>query len=99
QVQREGGVTYDFLSALDLIGEIGPRAATFLPDLQSGLESQDLNIQFNAAWALLRVSAGRAGSAEATLRRLTGIDEYPLEHIGTDEWGKGLSELKRKRES
>jgi len=99
EVQRNGGVTYDFLSALDLIGEMGPRATRFDADVRRNLDSQDLNIQFNAAWALLRISPDRATPARATLRRLTGLDEYPLEHIGSDEWGKGLSELKRQRES
>ena len=95
----EGRVTYDFLSGLDLIGEMGPRAASFLPDLKIHLESRDLKTQFNAAWALLRVAPSDAAPAKAILRRLTGLDEYPLERIGTDEWGKALSDLKRKRES
>lgn len=97
--QNEGGVTYNFLSALDLIGETGPPAVEFLPDLHRYLESQNLRIQFNAAWALLRVSPNAAGAAQLTLRRLTGLEGYPREHVGTEEWGKALSELKQKRES
>lgn len=99
QLRRDGRIGYDYLSALDLIGEMGSQAATFIPELRSNLSSRDPNIQFNAAWALLRVAPDQAGAAERTLRQLTGIEEYPLEHIGSDEWGKGLSELKRKRES
>jgi hypothetical protein len=97
--QNEARITYDFLSALDLIGEMGSAAAEFLPDLHRHLQSQDLSVQFNAAWALLRVSPRVTGPAQLTLRRLTGLEKYPQEHIGADEWGKLLSDLKRKRES
>ncbi len=99
QLRRDGRVSYDFLSALDLIGEVGTRAGIFVPDLQNNLNSRDADIQFSAAWAMLKVSPDLAEPAIATLRHLTGLEEYPLEHIGSEEWGRGLSELKRKRES
>ena len=99
QPRQNGRVTYDFLSALDVIGEIGPPAVDFVPTLRDIMRSNNPIIQFNAAWALLRVAPADSESANAVLRRLTGIDEYPLEQIGTDAWGEGLSELKRNRES
>jgi HEAT repeat protein len=99
ELRREGSVANDFLSALDLIGEIGPKAAPFVPELQKYLESQDPSIQFSAAWALLQVSPILSKPAEMTLLHLTGLENYPLEKIGSDEMGRVLSELKRKRDS
>ena len=99
QLQNEGGLPYDFLSALDLIGEMGPEAALFVPRLRQHLASGDSSIQFNAAWALWQVSPDQGNAAETVLRRLVGLEDYPLERIGFDDWGRGLSDLKRKRES
>ena len=48
---------------------------------------------------MLRVNPELAGSAETALRNLTGLEEYPRERIGFDEWGRALSDLKQKRES
>jgi len=99
ELRREGGVPNDFLSALDLIGEIGPKAIQLVPELQKYLESQDPIIQFSAAWALLQVSPNLSNPSEMTLLHLTGLENYPLENIGSDEMGRVLSELKRKRDS
>jgi hypothetical protein len=59
----------------------------------------DSDVQFNAAWSLWRVSPADVSAAQATLRNLIGLENYPLERIGQDEWGRALSDLKRKRES
>jgi hypothetical protein len=98
ELEHGGRLTYDFLSALDLIGEIGPRAVAFLPDLQSSLSSGDPHIRFNAASAILRVEPAASERAETTLRRLTGIGDYPLEGLGPERW-RFVSEDKRDRES
>ena len=99
QLQREKMLSLDYLSALDLIGEIGAGAASFVPRLQRCLESNDSDIQLNSAWSLWRVSPKDASASKTTLYRLIGLENYPLERIGPDEWGRALSDLKRRRES
>lgn len=81
------------------LSEIGPRAGSFGPRLRRYLRSANANTQLNAAWALWRVSPKDVVAARATLRRLLGVDNYPLELIGRDGWGHALSDSKRKQES
>jgi len=92
-------VTYDFLSALDLIGEAGPAARSFVPRLQQYLQLETPLIRFGAAWALWRVAREESDTAASALQQLVGVEGYPLDIIGPDEWGKALSDLKRQRES
>jgi hypothetical protein len=98
-LQREHKLAYNFLNALDLIGEIGANAASFAPRLRQYIKSDNADVQFNAAWSLWRVSPSDAPATQATLRNLIGLENYPLERIGQDDWGRALSVLKRKRES
>src|SRR5438128_1241703 len=99
QLQREGRLSFDYLSAVDLIGEVGPPAISFVTHLQQCLESGESDVQLNAAWALWRVSPEEAPASQAALRRLIGLENDPQERIGLDDWGRVLSDLKRKRES
>jgi len=99
ELQQEHRLTYNHLSALDLLGEIGIDAVSFVPRLRQYLNADDSDVQFNAAWSLWRVSPADGPAAQATLRNLIGLENYPLETIGQDDWGRALSDLKRNRES
>jgi hypothetical protein len=76
------GVGYALLSALDLLGEMGPAALPALPDILLGLSSREPSIAFSSAWAACRIAPDEHAEALNVLRR---IDQTPDPKVSRNE--------------
>lgn len=94
------GVTYAYLNAISLAGDIGAPASNLVASLQQALTDESPMVRFEVAFALWRINPEHAESSRPVLATLADFETYrePVPAKMHPAF-KGLMELRDKRES